>query len=1394
MTGGALNLSLLSRGVGEVHSNGHEKVDVYLEPEDYYNFTTHPSRTYLPPLNTYIHDLDEGHFTSRSSRDAYRVPKTFTTRKGALLLFSEDLAQRNTERPAKRLALASHHVSGSMDEQMDLKTVEDLAKSILKYGAEVSDEINGKVYLKFVHAQRNNFERQIRPGFSAKRYLATWTRTWDDSVFDNIIKNGYITERSLHQTSLKIPNLRHKLFYEDLSHMPQPYRLLKSMLLTPGSLSGYSFYRAEAPGGYIEEDYMEDDIIFLKKRPDSIKSIRVVKTQEGVQEEVAYSDLDKEAQKDVITDLLVKSAVHYALKKQEEIYEESLRRSSKGEQSDDEVFDKDASSVTYEFDMKDAVESLLDSQHGNLSMGGKSIPGIDDRGHSIDMGGFYKGGPAQHRSSKKHHGGSSSSRLSGSDSLEGDYPGGIPLVSVRRESGSSSEYSGVPVLPPIRHALSPIRDVSRETTSQNVLLPSIGRVGQFLDPPTVNIQPATPQHSTLTASALSNNDADDVSASVDYDDKGSSSELNESHSNLRKSKEKSHKSKRDSGSQSESLKGSIIMAPDGEIISVGGSVARGGGSGHDIGNINDVMGTNRVEVTDESGLSEDEPEQWKTDKKLSIPLSDSSRRLSKRGSGSSSVSKDELDRLSSTGKHMLWDQASKLSGESSSQRSSVTEKDILDTLADHAQVIAENVLARPEAGSDLETDVKRAADLWSKTHPSRSISRDDVIEGILQSTRSSSTASSAAEFKSLISKSLTTAVAKAAGLDPETISAGAEVSPELLEALANQRLTPDQIELVSGEDGKMKIQAKVDLTQAKGGVQHDHRQLAPGPDAPDGQGRQHVSTSADKTSRLDYVEIDKFSYQTSDVMNEKDHRGKSVVASESESRSGSADHLPKSRVSFEESHERSNSKDKEALRSSELRSGGKETGSKARHTASGGGGGKPVKSKLKSDVDKEEDRTKGDEQGTKDKKVKTRKEKKETSKPFVVGLVHGKDLPASIEDGLVEPDPASTGVAPPKISKGGPKDKKQIREDIGKKDSKKTKKAKKKKDKKKEGTTEPQPVVEEEPPSVEPQPPEPVETEETTLTEPQPSSPGMETEESEMDFNFVREPTSPEPDTKAEDVYIPSPVPDEADETDEEEAGGHNLKSISNKEARAAKRAAAAAKKKEEVERRRREMEEKRKREKEEMERQIALQKELEEEKRRKEEERRLRKLQEWETEEREKQDQEEAERRRKLETEREKKLKEEYQRKMEEMRRKQLEEEMRRHELLLEKQKEEERQRIAEELMLSKMAEEERLEYERKKREIEEERKRRELEEKLKREEEARKAFEEAQRLAAEMARKQAELEARLRFNRSLQEESVNLTQSHQVNRAFVFSYFELLQWLGLDIPEFELAKLADY
>lgn len=80
------------------------------------------------------------------------------------------------------------------------------------------------------------------------------------------------------------------------------------------------------------------------------------------------------------------------------------------------------------------------------------------------------------------------------------------------------------------------------------------------------------------------------------------------------------------------------------------------------------------------------------------------------------------------------------------------------------------------------------------------------------------------------------------------------------------------------------------------------------------------------------------------------------------------------------------------------------------------------------------------------------------------------------------------------------------------------------------------------------------------------------------------------------------------------------------------------------------------------------------------------------------------------------------------------------------------------------------------------------------KREEEAKKAMEEAERLAQEMLRKKAELEARLQFTRSIEIEGHGLEHTQDITRAFIFSYFEFLKWLGIDISEADIAKMYQY
>ena len=108
------------------------------------------------------------------------LPKTFSTRKGPLILFSEEFTQSQNifeETPQNSRNFYSEN-------EHEIKTLGDLRKSILEFGMLDTD-------------RSNNFEKQltfdsfgekrlvgenliqlekIRPGFSAKRYLSNWSK------------------------------------------------------------------------------------------------------------------------------------------------------------------------------------------------------------------------------------------------------------------------------------------------------------------------------------------------------------------------------------------------------------------------------------------------------------------------------------------------------------------------------------------------------------------------------------------------------------------------------------------------------------------------------------------------------------------------------------------------------------------------------------------------------------------------------------------------------------------------------------------------------------------------------------------------------------------------------------------------------------------------------------------------------------------------------------------------------------------------------------------------------------------------------------------------------------------------------------------------------------------
>ncbi|XP_076089509.1 uncharacterized protein LOC143059822 [Mytilus galloprovincialis] len=1834
-SGGALNLSLLSRGIGEISKNGHEKIDVVFEPQDYFNFVGNSSRIYLPPIPKYDFDglpssTKSSHFKSQSSQE---IPKTFTTRKGALLLYSEDQAHK---------VLSSHHdfkkarhrrphpteetleLSKSADE-LELKTVDDLAKSILSFGKREPTNDDTDVYLGFIHntygrRKKDLFERQIRPGFSAKRYLSLWTKSWDDNVLGKVISKGYLTEKSLFYYNPLNPHLQRRL-NDDMSHFPAPYKLMRSMLMSPGSLSGYTFYRVrpESAETVVTPEQQPE------RTPSQMGSIKVISTKDGVQKEVSYSTLDKVAQEEVLTDLLVKSAVHYAMKKQQELMEGNQR-----EEAIQEV-DENRSSVQ-QFDMRDAVESLLDSQK---SKGVLNTDFPEDKSEASSRSGSIKGKTLKRRSKDKD---SESSRATSplpfdNAESEKEYVGSVPVASVR------GDQSSVPQLPHISGAmpLTPIGEASREGTRMTipVSLPPIGQDQGIDGVPMLTVIPPTPQHSSLTASPTKMVKDSQLlpqdEGNEEFSDEsgvGVKTERTERHygeeterkRRVRKIKAentgpsvsggyhlhssteslggpssahslptakplrthwkgstqslKSDRSKKGSGSLPEdSNKGSIVIGPDGEPISVGGHIeAHTRPEQQHIENVGDAnryfgreteskikeeetkgqISVHETSLSEQDLISDqesdDEPDVWKrrrgvqredmrnyahkrdenskeftmllsraTEKTeegidypgdlspdksvaishVSVPVAkpgtaptdghvtpgtpintednhglvsrlsrheeevfddgSSERQMSRESGGRKSISRSKLSdkrrsfsqlEMRSGSKTAINDQGrrssmsdaerkantlskregrlSKVSIQSYSRTSSrhdpetpiidplleaeqeheletpredqegeretnsleksnshksldegavtpplneekeretdgkesdkesrkksqsslgtvapsrpgsgqsiqsqqISEKDIINVLEDTARNIAASTLSRSDSGQDLEKDARQAAELWLEKNAPRIISRSQSVQdtqGDQAAIRSAvengrkSAGPTAGEYKDLIKEKLQTALSNTDGESIPQIPDDAELSPELLEALKNNSITPEDIEIVKDEEtGKSIVRSRSQMSAAMGGVKEGHIYV---PVAKNGN-KQHGTIPTDRQSNADVGEIEVINYgaRSSDAgskvgsarthSSKKSEKLSDKAPSEKSSEKGGKSQPPsvlgESIVEEDEQEDMKSQRSGGQMSQEEVEEPEDEFKKalveveKVNEAEQKDLGRQSVVSKKseKSAVSDKKSAVSDDKKSVQTEKSDAKKAvaKKEE---FVVGMVKNKNENEALYGGISPPPKGATppneedkgsqaksdekeaippakpssakriSVQPPiqdsnlpplppeipKVIDHGQKSKKfegatneplpkpPVKEPVGKVNTKgeleklfgelglppnkpTTKKKGKPKDKgkkapaKKPGkATKGKKAKDEEPKPTPVEPP----TEEAPPKEPTPppSLPPLEdkgasdnesdkesiaetakSSESDFEFHFVRETPSPSPPPPPK---APSTIPSVDDEpTDDEEKqegedGGQKdeaarLRMISNREARAAKRAAQAAKRKEDVERKRREKEEQARRERDEHERAEQLKREMEAERRKTLDAKRQRKMEEDEEREREAQLEEEKMAKQKAEAEKERRRKEEYQRKLEEMKRKQAEEEQKRYEEMLEKQREEEEKRKEEEEMMAKMAEEERLEYERKKKLEEEERKRKEEEDRIRREEEAKRAMEEARRLAEEMARKQAEMEARLKFNRTLQVEARGLDHSHNITEAFVFSYFELLNWFGLDVPEFELLKLNQY
>ncbi|XP_063951892.1 titin homolog isoform X25 [Lytechinus pictus] len=485
------------------------------EEWDYHNIQGR--RFYLPPLQQHAWAKEE-----QVSPREVRVHKTYTTRKGALLLYAEDLALTSEEGAnVKKRSMEAEDTSY-------FNSISDLRNAVLSYGSSMKQQSfqpaasqmnpSQEPFLGFVHNKRSHGPyKTVRPGFSAKRYLANWSRSWDDSILNYLRSEGHIWDKNLFQQNVLAPNLYRRI-NDDLSHVPLPYRVTRNMLMSPGEFESLEFYRirpdsADA-GGYDDDDGYDADVDVTengskakKKKPFNLPGsiAMIVRDMQQKPHAVQYEQLDEGQQRQVLQRLLLQSALHQQ-QHLRMIREENEKKKTETEDGEKDSADSsgkrpmpllsgqpkqrrtDTDMTLYgspsfqvpdaqDVDMEQAIANLITSNSTNIIGGSTAFTDqtILDMYRSMRSKTMKPPAPPPSTSPSQWRQGS---KRRAKNSMYHTYP---------------SNFAGIQPLPPI----------------QNSFEGNVGGGGDFMrpvpppkqgtGPPVITMEPPTPQHPKLSA-------------------------------------------------------------------------------------------------------------------------------------------------------------------------------------------------------------------------------------------------------------------------------------------------------------------------------------------------------------------------------------------------------------------------------------------------------------------------------------------------------------------------------------------------------------------------------------------------------------------------------------------------------------------------------------------------------------------------------------------------------------------------------------------------------------------------------------------------------------------------------------------------------------------------------
>lgn len=150
--------------------------------------------------------------------------------------------------------------------------------------------------------------KRINRGFSARHYLRSLTKNWDQKLLDTFISDGKISKQNIYEKNLRLS--KKKRIEEDLSLWPQAYKFDNSWVHATIDMKSYKFIKAQEfySNKYNKNENGESNIHINNKtkliHEDPIKIFDQKLT------EVSYKALNFFEKQKVLTELLFQSALN----------------------------------------------------------------------------------------------------------------------------------------------------------------------------------------------------------------------------------------------------------------------------------------------------------------------------------------------------------------------------------------------------------------------------------------------------------------------------------------------------------------------------------------------------------------------------------------------------------------------------------------------------------------------------------------------------------------------------------------------------------------------------------------------------------------------------------------------------------------------------------------------------------------------------------------------------------------------------------------------------------------------------------------------------------------------------------------------------------------------------